>query len=332
MARIRGHDNVVLDLGAVIGSSVAELGGDAWDELSRWIRLGGTTDTRPSAVSARTRHDTATLRAALEHPAEQMLAAVFLAQLYCYEASDEIARLLDAEPAGVRSAAVQALGELDGWGYRDTLRAMAENDPSVLVRRSCVFALAWIRDGDDEQLFHRCLDRGWAVRGAAVAGLAALGRVGSLERIRIWQRRDSRHPRYLLMRHVYRQAIRDLETRERTSAMSTPASPADPEPLVANVVAGDDAVERIGEADDVKSRFELAWALIGKGNALGELGRLDEAYAAFDAAVARVDNAEERELEHAVASGLQAKAYWLGRAGRREEAVVLYERNRCAVR
>jgi tetratricopeptide (TPR) repeat protein len=325
MAGLRGRDNFLLDIGAVLGLSLAELGSEVWDECSRWMRSGTDSETRPSAMRARTRHDTATLRAALKHPEEQMLAAVFLAQLYCYEASEEIAQLLDAEPVGVRSAAVQALGELDGWAYRDRLRAMAQHDPSVLVRRSCVLALAWIADGDDEERFERFLDSGWVFRGAAVAGLAALGQVGSLGRIRTWQRRDSRHPRYLLMRHFYRRAIRDLEARERTSAAARPSPPDDPGPLLARVLAGDEAVARIGEADDVQSKVELAWALIGKANALGELARLDEAYAVFDDVVARLDSVEEREVEHAVAGALQGKAYWLGRADRREEAVVLYE-------
>jgi tetratricopeptide (TPR) repeat protein len=323
--KLRGHDSFLLDSGLWLGALFGELALEVWHTCSGWLRSSEESEARPDIMHSRKNHDTVALRSALDHPGEQLLAATFLAQLYCYEASHEIAQLLDAEPVGVRCAAAAALGELDGWAYRDRLRAMAERDPSVLVRRSCVLALAWIADGRDEDLFERSLAHGWAVRGGAVAGLAALGHVRWLEPIREWQRRDRRYPRYLLMRHLYRHAVRSLEAQKRTSAAPRPSPPDDPEPLLAKIAAADEAVSRVGDADDLESNVELAWALIGKGSALGELGRLDEASASFDEVVARFDDADERELQHTLACALQNKAYWLGLADQREEAVVLYE-------
>jgi len=309
----------------MFGSLLAGIGSDIWEECSGWIRPAAKPPDRPEAMRARMHHDTGSLIAALDHPREQMLAAVFLAQLYCYEASEKIAPLLDAESVGVRCAAVDALGYLDGWVYRDRFRAIAKHDPSVFVRRACLLALASIEDGTDEELFERSLDRSWMVRAGAVAGLGALGQSGSLERIRSWQHRDRRHPRYLLVRHFYSRAIRRLEARERNRSAPAFSLPEDPEPLLAKIAAADEDAARLGDADELESKFELAWALIGKASALAELGRLDEGAAALDEVVERFESTEERELQHAVASALQTKAYWLGRADRREEAVVLYE-------
>src|SRR5437899_251810 len=122
MPKLRGHDSFLLDAAAMLGVTFAEIGSDLWEECAGALRSRRGSHGRVDAMTARKHHDTAALQEALDDPRQQLLAATFLAQLSCYEASEKIARLLDSESVGIRCAAVQALGELDGWAYRDKLR------------------------------------------------------------------------------------------------------------------------------------------------------------------------------------------------------------------
>jgi HEAT repeat protein len=242
--RLRGHDSFLLDVGVSVTEIVAEAAADIARDLLGLLRRTNEPDSL-SAFDARRRRDVAALERMLDVPREQTLAASFLAQLDRYETVDRIAPLLEHEQPRVRGAAAQALGRLDGWRFRDPLRTMAEDDPSIAARSAAVAALAWIGDARDADVFERALERGVFMRGAAAEGLAAVGDVAALPKLKALQARDRRHPLYLLERSWYRSAIRRLEARKQRLE-EKPQPPEDAAPFLRS--------DRRGGRDDPRAR------------------------------------------------------------------------------
>jgi tetratricopeptide (TPR) repeat protein len=69
----------------------------------------------------------------------------------------------------------------------------------------------------------------------------------------------------------------------------------------------------------------VAWALVNKGIALGELKRHEEAMAVFDEVVRRFGEATEPDLRERVARALVSKGVVLGQLKRHEEEITVYD-------
>ncbi len=83
--------------------------------------------------------------------------------------------------------------------------------------------------------------------------------------------------------------------------------------------------DRFSAATDAKRRGRHAWALIGKGSALGQLGRKEEEVAVYDDVLARFGAAPEAPLREGVARALFNKGVTLSELGRNDEAVAVYD-------
>ena len=86
----------------------------------------------------------------------------------------------------------------------------------------------------------------------------------------------------------------------------------------------DDLLDRFGVSDVVTLRERISLALGSKGAALGELGRHEEAIAAYGAVDARFGASEVTELQDQVALALVSKGGALRELGRSEEALAAY--------
>ncbi|WP_344099968.1 tetratricopeptide repeat protein, partial [Myceligenerans crystallogenes] len=86
----------------------------------------------------------------------------------------------------------------------------------------------------------------------------------------------------------------------------------------------DHVVEQCGNSPDPTIRTAVAQALVGKGAALGLLGRLDEAIAVCDDVVDRFADDPTPDIRTRVAKALVNKGITLGEQDRHDEAIALY--------
>lgn len=131
------------------------------------------------------------LRAAITDPDHRAFVAESLGKLGCREATPEIARLLDANDARARMAAVRALGWLRAVELVPRLSEVAAKDPSYNVRSWALAALGEIGDPTSLPVLLRQLespDR--AVRAGAAIGLGYLGNTSALPALESAKRRD----------------------------------------------------------------------------------------------------------------------------------------------
>jgi tetratricopeptide (TPR) repeat protein len=95
-----------------------------------------------------------------------------------------------------------------------------------------------------------------------------------------------------------------------------------PEEAVAAFTA---IVERLSSACEPVERIWGGRALVNKGIALGQLGRLEEEIAVYDDVIARFGSATEPALRESVGRALVNKGVRLGELGRNEEAISVYD-------
>lgn len=121
------------------------------------------------------------------------------------------------------------------------------------------------------------------------------------------------------------------QQRDLLSAMRSAAAPledGDPKEMLqvygCALELGEFLIER-GEGDDPAVGEQLAWALVSKGHALGELGRFEEALATFDEVVSKFGDTSELRSSVWVAKALVGRGYWLFKLNRLEEALTAFE-------
>lgn len=142
-------------------------------------------------VVAKRGGDTAHLRAALTDPLGRTLAARYLADLGCREATHDIARLLDASDPMTRVASVRALGRLQAHGLASRFREMARDDPSPNVRMWAIAAVGQTGQRSDREFLEEFLDSpDWPTRRAAVYALGVLGDPAAIAALRRARRSD----------------------------------------------------------------------------------------------------------------------------------------------
>jgi HEAT repeat protein len=135
--------------------------------------------------------DTTHLRAALTDPLGRTLAARYLADLGCREATDDIARLLDASDPWVRVAAVRALGRLQAGVLVPRFREMAREDSSAAVRLWAIAAVGEAGGRSDREFLEELLSSPeWRTRRAAVYALGVLGDPAAVPALRRARRSD----------------------------------------------------------------------------------------------------------------------------------------------
>ena len=155
--------------------------------------------------------DIPSLTAALLDPDHRAVAAKALGDLGATESSAEIARLLDASDPHARASAATALGKLGAQEAGDRLLELAASDPVGWVQSWALAALRELGRPETYELALRKLTHpSWQVRGTAVGTLGKLGNPAALEPIREARRREPILTYWLLMRSVYRDAIRTL--------------------------------------------------------------------------------------------------------------------------
>ncbi|CAE6703844.1 tetratricopeptide repeat protein [Candidatus Nitrotoga fabula] len=87
------------------------------------------------------------------------------------------------------------------------------------------------------------------------------------------------------------------------------------------------ALTQFIRAEKVSSEpIQLSKALVNKGAALAQMGRNEEAIAAYDEVVHRFGEATEEPLREQVATALMNKGKTLGKMGRDEEAIAVYDK------
>ncbi|XXY93484.1 tetratricopeptide repeat protein [Sorangium sp. So ce296] len=82
---------------------------------------------------------------------------------------------------------------------------------------------------------------------------------------------------------------------------------------------------RFGNLSDAEAQNAVAISIVGKGLALGELGRREEELFAYEQAIHRFGDAAEPEQREQVAIALINKGYLLGKLNRFEEELIAYD-------
>jgi tetratricopeptide (TPR) repeat protein len=91
----------------------------------------------------------------------------------------------------------------------------------------------------------------------------------------------------------------------------------------AKVAEYDEAISNRWEVTTLEDRDWLAWALIERGQALEQLGRLKEALASYEELVARFDDAPEADIQERVAIALAQTTLVLRKLKRPEDALAV---------
>lgn len=148
---------------------------------------------------------------ALDDPIEGWTAADYLADLGATEAIDRLGAMLAADEPEHRAAAARALGRLRASSYAGTLRAVATEDPSAMVRAHALHAIGDMQVDTPERLYEQALqDRDWRVRGVAIKHLGEVGGVSDISKLKEARCRDG-----WINRGAYQRAIRTIRSRHR---------------------------------------------------------------------------------------------------------------------